>query len=130
MRRDLYIHLVDAMRYEWDEAKRLQNLRDHGIDFVDVKRVFAGPTFTFEDNLHGVPVSIAHAETGDVIRPISFRRATKYETAILFEKIADQLPKTSGYEGRGRPAYAGTSRGKRKAHHPRGGPKGSKGRPA
>ena len=38
------------MRFEWDEAKRLQNLKDHGIDFVDAHKVFAGPTFTFEDD--------------------------------------------------------------------------------
>jgi len=24
------------MEYEWDEAKRLANLRKHGIDFTDV----------------------------------------------------------------------------------------------
>ena len=86
------------MRYEWDEAKRSQNLKDHGIDFVDAKKVFAGPTFTFEDDrfayqqrryitlglLNGIPVSIAHTETEDVIRPISFRRATRYETSIPF----------------------------------------------
>lgn len=60
------------MRFEWDEPKRLQNLKDHHIDFVDARKVFAGPTFTFEDDrfrydeqrfitlglLHGVPVSI------------------------------------------------------------------------
>jgi uncharacterized DUF497 family protein len=38
------------MRFEWDEAKRLQNLKDHGVDFVDAHKVFAGPTFTFEDD--------------------------------------------------------------------------------
>jgi len=38
------------MRFEWDEAKRLQNLKDHGVDFVDARKVFAGPTFTFEDD--------------------------------------------------------------------------------
>ena len=31
------------MRFEWDEAKRLQNLKDHGVDFVDAHKVFAGP---------------------------------------------------------------------------------------
>ena len=38
------------MRFEWDEAKRLQNLKDHGVDFVDAHKVFAGPTFTFDDD--------------------------------------------------------------------------------
>ena len=72
------------MRFEWDEAKRLQNLKDHGVDFVDAYKVFAGPTYTFEDDrlryqeqrfvtlglLDGIPVSLAHTETDDVIRPI------------------------------------------------------------
>ena len=101
---------VDAVRV--DEAKRLHNLKDHGIDLEDARKVFAGPTFMFEDDrlryaerrfitlgLHdGVPVSIAHTETEHVIRPISFRRATTRETAI--EKIADQLPSPPIHEGR------------------------------
>jgi uncharacterized protein len=130
------------MRFEWDEAKRQQNLKDHGIDFADARKVFAGPTFTFEDDrfsydgrrfvtlglLNGIPVSIAHTETQDVIRPISFRRATRHETAILFEKVADQLPPAPVYEPRGRPADARASRGKRKTHHPRRRPPRPKGR--
>ena len=130
------------MRFEWNEMKRLQNLKDHGIDFVDARKVFAGPTLTFEDArfrydeqrfitlglLDGIPVSIAHAETEDVIRPISFRRATRHETAILFEKIANQLPTTPVHEGRGHPAHAGAPRSKHKAHHARRSPKRPKGR--
>jgi uncharacterized DUF497 family protein len=129
------------MRFEWDEAKRLQNLKDHGVDFVDAHKVFAGPTFTFEDNrlryqeqrlvtlglLDGIPVSIAHTETGDLIRPISFRRATKHETTILFEKIADQLPTPPSDEGRGHPAHAGAPGGKRGAHRAGHRPKRPKG---
>jgi uncharacterized DUF497 family protein len=38
------------MRYEWDEEKRKANLKSHGLDFVDAPKVFAGPTFTFEDD--------------------------------------------------------------------------------
>jgi uncharacterized DUF497 family protein len=38
------------MRFEWDEVKRLQNLKDHSIDFIDARKVFDGPTFTFEDD--------------------------------------------------------------------------------
>jgi uncharacterized DUF497 family protein len=132
------------MRFEWDEAKRLQNLKDHGVDFVDAHKVFAGPTFTFEDDrlryqeqrfvtlgvLNGIPVSIAHTETDDVIRPISFRRATKHETTILFEKIADQLPPPSSDERRRYPAHARASGGKRKAHRPRHRPKRPKSPPS
>jgi uncharacterized DUF497 family protein len=38
------------MRFLWDETKRRRNLKDHGLDFVDVPRVFEVPTFTFEDD--------------------------------------------------------------------------------
>lgn len=38
------------MRFSWDERKRRRNLKEHGLDFVDVPRVFEGPTFTFEDD--------------------------------------------------------------------------------
>ncbi len=33
-----------------DERKRRLNLRKHGIDFLDVGRVFAGLAFTAEDD--------------------------------------------------------------------------------
>ena len=89
------------MRFTWDEVKRKRNLKDHGLDFVDVKRVFDGATFTFEDDrlryeeqrfvtlglLEGIPVSIVHTETKDRIHIISFRKATKRETAILFQSL-------------------------------------------
>jgi uncharacterized protein len=91
------------MRFTWDERKRRLNLRDHGFDFRDAPRVFAGPTFTFEDErfayaeqrfmtlgfLGGVVVSVAHTETPRVIRIISFRKATRREEAILFESLKD-----------------------------------------
>ncbi len=38
------------MEYEWDEAKRLANLRKHGIDFTDVPAVFDGDILTVEDD--------------------------------------------------------------------------------
>ena len=89
------------MRFTWDEAKRKRNLKDHGLDFVDAERVFEGPTFTFEDYrfrydeqrlvslglLEGIPVSIVHTETRDRIHIISFRKATKRETAILLKSL-------------------------------------------
>ena len=37
--------------------------------------------------LEGIPVSIVHTETKDRIHFISFRKATKRETAILFENL-------------------------------------------
>ncbi|MDR1162614.1 MAG: BrnT family toxin [Candidatus Accumulibacter sp.] len=89
------------MEFTWSERKRLLNLKEHGIDFVDASAVFNGITFTFEDDrfsyneqrfvtlglLAGIPVSIAHTETTDEIRIISFRKATKREEQIYFSQI-------------------------------------------
>ncbi|MEH1837626.1 MAG: hypothetical protein V7L20_02395 [Nostoc sp.] len=35
---------VSVMEFEWDEVKRLTNLRKHGIDFIDIPAVFDGDT--------------------------------------------------------------------------------------
>ncbi|MGH6899752.1 MAG: BrnT family toxin [Geminicoccaceae bacterium] len=36
------------MRFEWDENKRLLNVRDHEVDFIDMVQIFDGrPTFTY-----------------------------------------------------------------------------------
>jgi hypothetical protein len=89
------------MRFTWNETKRRRNLRDHAIDFVDAPRVFEGPTFTFEDDrfpygefrfltlgfLAGIPVSITHTETEHEIHIISFRKATRRESQILFDHL-------------------------------------------
>ncbi|WP_315791195.1 BrnT family toxin [Fischerella sp. JS2] len=37
-----YCSCRSVMEYKWDEAKRLANLRKHGIDFTDVPAVFDG----------------------------------------------------------------------------------------
>jgi uncharacterized DUF497 family protein len=91
------------MEFTWSERKRALNLKEHGLDFVDAIAVFSGITFTFEDDrfsyneqrfitlglLAGIPVSIAHTETTDEIRIISFRKATKREEQIYFSQIQD-----------------------------------------
>ncbi len=89
------------MEFTWSERKRAINLREHGLDFVDAARVFEGLTFTYEDDrfeygeqrfitlglLAGVPVSIAHTETKDEIRVISFRKATSSEAKRYFCEV-------------------------------------------
>ncbi len=91
------------MEYDWDEAQRRSNIRDHGIDFADVKPVFDGVTVTILDDrfdygeerfitfglLDGRVVAVVHTETDEVIRIISVRKATKREESSYFTEIAD-----------------------------------------
>lgn len=92
------------MEFEWDEAKRIANLRKHGIDFVDVPEVFDGDVVMVEDDrfdygeqrfitlglLHGRVVVIVHTEReNDCIRIVSARRATKYEQQTYFKQLSD-----------------------------------------
>jgi uncharacterized DUF497 family protein len=91
------------MKFEWDEAKRKSNLRNHGIDFIGIEQVFEGETVTILDNrfdygeerfvtfglLDGRVVAIAHTETGVVIRIISVRKATKNEESSYFKEISN-----------------------------------------
>ena len=89
--------------FAWDEAKRLANLRKHGIDIADAARIFRSLTFTSEDDreaygeqrfltlalLEDQVVSVAHTERGEDIRIISIRKATKHETRFYFSQITD-----------------------------------------
>jgi uncharacterized DUF497 family protein len=92
---------MGEMKICWDEAKRLANLKKHGLDFVDAEAVFAGITYTFEDArfdygerrfislgmLRETVVVMAYTETVREIRIISMRKATKHEKSIYFENI-------------------------------------------
>ena len=89
--------------FAWDEAKRLTNLRKHGIDFRDAQKIFLGFTLTAEDDwesygerrfltlglLDDQVVSVAHTEQGENIRIISIRKATKHEARFYFSQITD-----------------------------------------
>ena len=90
------------MRFTWNEEKRLRNRRVHGLDFADAHKVFADGGLCFEDDrfiyseqrfvtlglLDGTPVAVVHTETEEGIHVISFRKATRRETAILFATFA------------------------------------------
>jgi hypothetical protein len=87
---------------DWDQRKRLANLKKHGFDFADADRIFDGVTFTYEDDrisyaeqrfvtlgsLDGTLVSIVHTEQADHIRVISMRKATKHEREIYFQNVS------------------------------------------
>ena len=130
------------MQFEWDEAKRALNLREHGFDFADAHKIFAGLTATYEDDrfrydeqrfvtlglLSGVTVSIVHTEQGGVIRVISFRQATPNETAFLFQSISSELPRGAPKESH--QAHRRAPRTRHEPRRPRDRKKGSKTRPS
>ena len=65
------------MTFDWDESKRISNLRKHGIDFLDVPAVFSELIVTVEDDrfvygeerfvtfglLQGRVIAIVHTES-------------------------------------------------------------------
>ena len=88
------------MEIKWHEEKRQGNLSKHGLDFAEAHKIFAGTTFTFEDNrfdygeqrfvsigLLNDVVVVVHTETADEIRIISMRRASKHEQQLYFKNL-------------------------------------------
>ena len=92
-----------AMLFEWDEAKRQSNIRKHGFDFNGIEKVFPGEAVTILGDrfdygelrfvtiglLKNLAVVVTQAETDEVIRIISVRKATKNEETLYFKEIAD-----------------------------------------
>ncbi len=91
------------MRFEWDENKRITNLKTHGIDFADAYELFDYDRYLFEDDrfdygetrwisfglLFGEVVVVTHTESDEVVRFISVRKAKKNEQEIYFKNIRD-----------------------------------------
>ncbi len=89
------------MRFEWDEEKRLSNIRKHGIDFADVWQFFESDIYTIVDDrfdydeirflslglLFGEVIAVSYNETDEMTRIISARKAEKYEQETYFEEI-------------------------------------------
>lgn len=83
----------------WDENKRRQNLKRHGIDFADLESVFDYPVFSEEDRstnhselrlrtlglLCGEVVSLIWTPISDDGRVISCRYGDKHETRDYYE---------------------------------------------
>ena len=97
----IFIHTL-AIRYSFDPAKQVGNVKKHGLDLADAPRVIeSGQTVTFEDRrfdyneerfvtlgpLGDLLVAIVTAETETHIRIISMRKADRYEQSIYRENI-------------------------------------------
>jgi uncharacterized DUF497 family protein len=85
-----------AFRFHWDPAKARGNLKKHGVSFEEAATVFGDPlSLTIVDPEHssaaetrllilgqatsGRLLVVAHTESGDDIRLISARLATRRE---------------------------------------------------
>jgi len=91
----------------WDEAKRRDNLRDHGLDFEGAEAIWDNFTVTREDIrerygekrlvtfglLNGEVVVLVHTDRDDDMHIISLRRAEKYEARYYFETAEDYFRK-------------------------------------
>jgi hypothetical protein len=91
------------MTYEWDEQKRLANVKKHGIDFIDIPEVFDGDVVIIPDErfdygetrflligiLKSQVIVVAYTERGENIRIISARKATKNEQIYFFQQISN-----------------------------------------
>ena len=95
------------MEFEWDEPKRKENLRKHGIDFVDAPILFEGPILTHLDTReeYGEPrwigigflgticavIAFTERKNGEVIRVISLRKALTHERKAFEKAIKDRF---------------------------------------
>lgn len=89
------------MQVIWDENKRHQNLKKHGIDFRDAEQVLSGPVVLFEDDreaygerrfigiglLRTIVVVIVHTESSGRFRIISMRKAERNEEDLYFRQL-------------------------------------------
>jgi uncharacterized DUF497 family protein len=88
------VHIIGALSFEWDEQKRLLNLRKHRVDFADAVTALGDENaltmpddpeheeerfVTLGADLFGRVLVIAWTWRGDVIRVISARKATRRE---------------------------------------------------
>lgn len=91
------------MQFEWDEAKNLENIGKHEIDFADVPEIFQNPMLIELDDRfdygedrwfgigflgNGIAVVVWTERQNDVIRIISARRANRYERQRLEQYLS------------------------------------------
>ena len=93
------------MRFEWDERKNRENIRKHGIDFVDVVEMFNHPMLVALDTrkeydedrwvaidlLRNIVAVAVYIEWDDeeTIRILSARKATKGESREYRTRVQD-----------------------------------------
>ena len=96
---------MDAIRYEWDETKRIKNLAKHGIEFEAILRFdwsmsVSGPdrrvTYGEERIVAFAPIdgrlhATVYTTRGDIRRIISLRKANRREQASYAAAVLARL---------------------------------------
>ena len=89
------------MRFEWDPAKRLENLRRHGVDFGVAVRIFEGPILERWDNrfdygetrwlavgtVNTLELTVCYTDRGEIRRIISARKANNAEREAFYRAL-------------------------------------------
>jgi uncharacterized DUF497 family protein len=90
------------MRYTWDAQKNRSNLRRHGVDFDDARRIFEGPTVERVDDrfnyrevrvyaiglVNGVEITVVYTDReNDERRIISAWRSEPHERRFFWQNI-------------------------------------------
>lgn len=88
--------------FEWDDEKNATNIRKHGVDFADARRIFEGRVWTVVDDRFeygevrevstGIVdgrayLTVVHTRRGDVTRIISARISNRRERQRYGEEI-------------------------------------------
>jgi uncharacterized protein len=91
------------MQFEWDEAKNIENIRKHEIDFADISAMFKEDMLIELDNRLdygedrwvgigflglGIAVVVWTERQEDIIRIISARRANRHEQKRLEQYLS------------------------------------------
>jgi uncharacterized DUF497 family protein len=104
MAEDLQELFAHVREFGWNPKKREINLRDHKIDFEDVKGIFDGYTFVRRSDRHGEvryqifgyvlgrEIAVACTLRGDLCWLISARRARKDERKKYYSGLAGRSP--------------------------------------
>ena len=89
------------MEFEWDEVKRLANIKRHGLDFVRAKEIWQGPVLEIPSSqshhgeermialgrIDGRLVAVVFTWRQERRRIISARAARKDEKEIYHKKV-------------------------------------------
>jgi uncharacterized DUF497 family protein len=80
------------MRVEWDEPKRLSNLEDHGVDFMDAALIFEGTFLEAEDRRgdYGEPRFRALGRVGEDMFMVAYTWRGEVRRIISAWRVNDE----------------------------------------